>query len=1695
MTSCGLDILSKLSECTSLDALREDFPRKSDDGLNPAEFLAVVQRHIAPKEPDKATTNATKSGGASGGQGGLNDTAIKAGEVFKQMDVRGDGEVCWDDFSAVDRLEYLPAPIEKLGLIGKHNEVVHLLGHGALEDDDKAPFTVESGGGSDLARITSSLRHDTAYKPHEVNAVHSIPDEDVVITSSSLGPSGPHVLTVWDLPTEEERSSEKQFLPALTYREETPTRQTVIFWAPSLEMVLTGCSENGSLLGWDLHPLKQSAKLWLHDAGITHIHELVGRTGGAPHVITASLDGTIVVSGGTTRGSRTAPMGDGVLQHLQAHERGVAHMAFCLHYSLALSVGVFVNAVETTSDVLAWKLDRDGGMLESGIHTRLKGHDGQVIGLAFIEEEREVVTGGADSTFLVWHVPTLVLKQRLTRSSSSPLGDQSISTFSMVPKLGNRPHLLVAGMSETGGLEIFARVKRTVHEALLKAEFCPYLQRFVTVSARRATVWDGKTGEAINTLTSKRLLGNEEVDITAFSLDHQGHKLVVGADSGEIRACLSHCGSLIRRLDPHHGPVNWLSFASRKSDKCIFSVGGDGALHVLDDADAIGYVKPSATRHHTLKKSFLPQTTTRPAGWGGGDPIRPCSRASSAIAPSTAAERRRTSASIRGCESNKPGAIPDKANTRYTGGRRAVTDAGCGASDEEENARKGDGRRGVNEPTRHQAKHHDDGRYEDVEQAELSRANGGAGGGGGGDGGGRSVLLRQIVFASSSNSDVDEEGNQSAQGVKHAKQFPPKAQGLVGAPSGVSNIDMHTATDSSFGCKGITPTNVLNSDHPEARAKRGEVLKTPTYAAKPEGNVSFYQVNLVSRITGEGGGRSFEGRGDLVLIKSERYDITGYAADDHLNLISTATTSDSGAAETGAPPEPQNDQGQPSSSVHLWDAERMTLVGTLLFPNPALTRDLATSTKEASLACNHRLQEAPDTAGIPTSDATTENQQIISAPTDKRGKPSPETVVDSSGDAEPPTPTPAGTNTQSPVAVDATSTSAKKTSDSTASDPGTDIINSRAALVTALAFLSPYPLLAGASTRGMVALWRVPDGVCVEVGRAVLVFQDRLSLSIPLQAIVLSADGPLPKRRRRIDALPPETLGADEELFTCMARGTYTPSQAEEVTVLYVGNGRGDILAAHLSFQQLVELSGNGKGPVACQRRVNHNPNRAVRVRITPRTATNSFQEACRAQTAQGRGEGILAADDGGVNSWACTQGPRDIEKDRPASSAERYNFTVPSKGFKLAWAAHSAAVSSVWWIASPPSLLSASSDGLAKIWAPDGGTLLGQLDINNKRPELPLSMKGPQTWSFVPTTSFDQQQNGFDPSSDTDNSHRTAARTPARRSTNRRGGATRTRDEGGSTTNENEALSDVGDDFDSEVDVAKASTRGAEARRRSKGGEKGRLRRQRQQQGGEEQEEEKEEGGALGAEENDWSCNSPDSMRFPTSASSRAAASHPTRASTAPTDSNDRTAEGGLRARSSAGGGSRSRPNTPKAVGWIDAGVQGGRAEPAWMTGWDGMTRQLKAFEEKLEASSSGRKTKNENANTGGSLSRSANKGGRKVPLHGKRWRTMSAPSTCEANGRGRDFSDDNLYAGREAGSIRIGIRKGMKGYVVPRPGTAEDAALKRLAMKGATGVVAKDKATGRSRSRAPSGRSVDDRLARPPNHIFPGCNSGSTA
>lgn len=78
-------------------------------------------------------------------------------------------------------------------------------------------------------------------------------------------------------------------------------------------------------------------------------------------------------------------------------------------------------------------------------------------------------------------------------------------------------------------------------------------------------------------------------------------------------------------------------------------------------------------------------------------------------------------------------------------------------------------------------------------------------------------------------------------------------------------------------------------------------------------------------------------------------------------------------------------------------------------------------------------------------------------------------------------------------------------------------------------------------------------------------------------------------------------------------------------------------------------------------------------------------------------------------------------------------------------------------------------------------------------------------------------------------------------------------------------------------------------------------------------------------------------------------------------------------------------------------------------------------------------------------------------LPPHASR--AMSSPyrlplTSLDESLLERSVSEQGLPT---AGSVRVGTHKGMKGYVRPTAGSAEDAALKRTKSRGATGVVLK--------------------------------------
>lgn len=270
--------------------------------------------------------------------------------------------------------------------------------------------------------------------------------------------------------------------------------------------------------------------------------------------------------------------------------------------------------------------------------------------------------------------------------------------------------------------------------------------------------------------------------------------------------------------------------------RCIFSIGGDGALHVLDDADATGYIKPSTKRQKSLRKRSS-QRSTGGEGWRGDSqlPQRPARTTSAGWgldAPPASSQRpsRGTGWGLGGEAAHSRPCSRASSTALSTGEPRAKRFSGtCGRGESsnqvstcEAYVRRGEGRQTTSKSpdrARHGDVHHG---VVDDSQAGLSTARGR------GEGGGWSVLLRQVIFSSgNSDGEQDEEGGagtngRGLQGLNSTAH--PRSQGLRAAPNGVGFARTQRPTASSVGGKEPTPPYSANPEHCDGRAKRAIVV-------------------------------------------------------------------------------------------------------------------------------------------------------------------------------------------------------------------------------------------------------------------------------------------------------------------------------------------------------------------------------------------------------------------------------------------------------------------------------------------------------------------------------------------------------------------------------------------------------------------------------------------------------------------------------------------------------------------------------------------------------------------------------------------------------------------------------------------------------------------------------------------------------
>ena len=185
--------------------------------------------------------------------------AAGAVDLFRQMDLRGEGELDWNDFAAfvlgLDMPKREREEVEDADEPGREDEEeqgaeaevigaprlrqYHMIPDAAVNEDfanglvsltylpppiHRVLALPQGDQGVELVhiitpdhppRVSGALRHHTAYRPHKVLACGGVVGTSIVVTGSSIAPGGPHYVSLWSLPSRSGGAREGPLLPVL----------------------------------------------------------------------------------------------------------------------------------------------------------------------------------------------------------------------------------------------------------------------------------------------------------------------------------------------------------------------------------------------------------------------------------------------------------------------------------------------------------------------------------------------------------------------------------------------------------------------------------------------------------------------------------------------------------------------------------------------------------------------------------------------------------------------------------------------------------------------------------------------------------------------------------------------------------------------------------------------------------------------------------------------------------------------------------------------------------------------------------------------------------------------------------------------------------------------------------------------------------------------------------------------------------------------------------------------------------------------------------------------------------------------------------------------------------------------------------------------------------------------------------------
>lgn len=487
-------------DSSALAEIRKEFFARSDE-VTLEEFIYIIEKHL-----NKADMNEKEH----------KEFVANMLELFKDIDVNGDGMMEWSEFTTftVEKANILNKKMkftnianyhdssEKLDPSSQHRHrhdfsaacpIKNLNQFALLEDNRNAIFVYNSHN----AKLIKTIAMDAVPQ-----AIIHVVKHDLLVSACADMTMTTHSL--------DDPNPNKKYKLQSTWA--TPGIQMALAYVENKDVLYSG-GANGNIYAWDIKARNLLATIPAHNDIVMKLLVLKNLN----TLVSTSLDTNICIWDVYTHSQ---------IMKLQGHKKGVFNIDYNPEYRLLFSCGF-------DHDVCVWS------PFVSSMIYRLKGHHATLVGVVCVEGSPEIITGDSAGVFKLWDVRKFQCIQTFFATSSH-------LEFSGSLNLNCFFHLQLPSSNvqqREDDSRIFAASKtiysfdqgRVVHEATTDFSAVQWVQwvesssTILTVSDTNLIIWDVLSGS--KTTTHNNICGHE---ISAVCLDNRKRKLVVGDVLGNI---------------------------------------------------------------------------------------------------------------------------------------------------------------------------------------------------------------------------------------------------------------------------------------------------------------------------------------------------------------------------------------------------------------------------------------------------------------------------------------------------------------------------------------------------------------------------------------------------------------------------------------------------------------------------------------------------------------------------------------------------------------------------------------------------------------------------------------------------------------------------------------------------------------------------------------------------------------------------------------------------------------------------------------------------------------------------------------------------------------------------------------------------------------------------------------------------------